>query len=58
MKRVLVCIEGPAASAYSNQSRGVVGGAKAQFSSGDASELVGGEVALRTESYRGVDEVG
>ena len=46
MKRVLCRVEGLAASAHPNKSRGVVGRTESKLGSGDTTELICGEVAL------------
>lgn len=56
MKGVLSSIEGLVARAHMVESRGVVGRADAKLGSGDASELVGGEVHLRAKGDGGVDK--
>ena len=58
MKRVFSSVEGLVARAHTVESRGVVGRADTELGSGDASELVGGEVDLRAKGEGGVDEAG
>ena len=58
MEGVLGGVEGLVARAHPVGSRGVVGRAESKLGSGDASELVGREVDLRTKGDGGVDEAG
>ena len=58
MEGVLGGVEGLVARAHPVGSREVVGRAESKLGSGNAAELVGREVDLRTESDGGVDEAG